>query len=154
MPTITGALCDHHVARRGRGSLCQRGEEAGPAPRPHKQIHLDRIAWSKGARYADCGGGREKMNYLRDTCQRRSPRSIPPPPTSTHLAFHAHPPNPRCRRRVSSATVSMHASRAPASKCIHLFRAPRRNHSVLLSFFFFLFFPSPLSSPAVQMEFA
>lgn len=53
---------------------------------------------------------------------------------------------------VSSAAVGMHTSRTTASKCIHLFRAPRRNHSVLLSFFPpFLFFLSqpihPFSLP-------
>lgn len=50
---------------------------------------------------------------------------------------------------VSSAAVGMHTSRTAASKCIHLFRAPRRNHSVLLSFLpphplFVLFFSSPI----------
>lgn len=75
------------------------------------------------------------MNYLPDTRQSQSLRSIP---------YRSRAPNPRRHRCVSSASVSMHTGRATASKCIHLFRAPRRNHSVLLSFF----------SPAVQMEFA
>lgn len=35
---------------------------------------------------------------------------------------------------VSSAAVGMHPSRTTASKYIHLFRAPPRNHTVLLSF--------------------
>lgn len=74
------------------------------------------------------------MNYLPDKRQSQSPQSIP---------CLSHTPNPCRHCCVSSASVSMHTSRAAASKCIHLFRAPRRNHSVLLSSF----------SPAVQMEF-
>lgn len=75
------------------------------------------------------------MNYLPDT---RQSQSLP------RILCRSRAPNPCRQRSVSSASVSMHTGRVPASKCIHLFTAPRRNHSVLLSFF----------SPAVQMEFA
>lgn len=118
------------------------------APRSHKQIHLDRIAWSKGARYADCRGGREKMNYLRDTCQRRSPRSTPPP---TSPFTHTH--------QIPVATVAFHlpplvctrAARQPPN--VFIYSEPLGEITVSCCPFFFPPSP-PLSSPAVQMEFA
>lgn len=73
----------------------------------HKQIYLDGGAWSKErdtvCRLRGREGEGEKKNYLPDTRQSQSPRSI---------ACFFHTPNPR-RRHISSAGVSMHASGAP-----------------------------------------
>lgn len=102
----------------------------------HKQIYLDGGAWSKERDTVCRLPGREGGEITFQTHVKANHRgaslafSTPQIPTAA-AAFH--PPVLVCTRAAH-----------PASKCIHLFRAPRRNHSVLLSFF----------SRAVQMEFA
>lgn len=65
---------------------------------------------------------KEKKSYLPDT----SPQSI---------VRHLCTPNLCHCRRIWPNSVSMHTGLAPASKCIHLFRAPQRNQCLVVLFF-------------------